>query len=762
MGRSHSEGVGVLETNHPKIINLSSKQLSKPQINLLLKGLKFTPTPRGNKIELKPDINEFTRKLRLAEFFHKEETIQESNNTTPLVKNKSNFFPPKNRNRTLDTAVDFLNEQTVSCDNKPATNLRKEEWNALKELQDDKTIIIKEADKGGSTIIMNTTHYERMVYDLLLDEGTYKKVSNNTDSTVMKRYLTLMAKYKHLLTKDEFSYLTVFRYQTSNFYGLPKIHKSKIISEAINNQPEEYICVLEPSDLKLRPIVAGFNCPTKRVSNFTDILLKPLLTKIKSYIRDNIDFLNKCNRLVTKETVLTSFDVNSLYTSIPHELGLKAIEYWVHEYPEMLEERFNTEFVLTCLSFVLKNNNFLFNGDCFHQLKGTAMGTIVAPTYATFVMGYLEINLYKKVGEIFDEETQIYIENHWDRILDDCFITLDPSKITPEQLLEVLNNLHNNISFTMESHNISLPFLDINVNKSMDNQIWMDIYHKTTDTRRCLPFYSCHPKHVKHNIPYILARRICTIVENNEIKQKRLEELQQILTSQHYPKGLINEGISKANRIPRNQLRQVKQKANDKKITFISTHNPNNKNIFPTIKEVFKTLQNQESTKNIFSSFNLIRSLRQPPNLKRLLTKAKYDSEKTGSYKCNKPRCRCCLYIQEGDTHRFKTTQKTFTLKSSFNCDSFNLVYVIICQTCFQEYIGETGEGRTVLRDRVRIYVQHIKNPQYQMLKVEEHLRTCGNGNFKILPFFQLKKNDKYLRQQYELHFRKTFKPSLH
>ena len=31
-----------------------------------------------------------------------------------------------------------------------------------------------------------------------------------------------------------------------------------------------------------------------------------------------------------------------------------------------------------------------------------------------------------------------------------------------------------------------------------------------------------------------------------------------------------------------------------------------------------------------------------------------------------------------------------------------------------EEYIGETGEGKTKLRGKVRVYRQHIWQPQYQ------------------------------------------------
>ena len=68
------------------------------------------------------------------------------------------------------------------------------------------------------------------------------------------------------------------------------MHEIKIISKAIKEQGSGYTSCFQPKDLKLRPVVTGHNCPTKRLSNFVDILLKPLLSKIKSYVKDDLTF----------------------------------------------------------------------------------------------------------------------------------------------------------------------------------------------------------------------------------------------------------------------------------------------------------------------------------------------------------------------------------------------------------------------------------------------------------------------------------------
>ena len=51
------------EIDKPRIFTLSSKMLSKYQTTILLCDLKFTPTRKHNNIELKSNIQNYTRKL---------------------------------------------------------------------------------------------------------------------------------------------------------------------------------------------------------------------------------------------------------------------------------------------------------------------------------------------------------------------------------------------------------------------------------------------------------------------------------------------------------------------------------------------------------------------------------------------------------------------------------------------------------------------------------------------------------------------------
>ena len=185
---------------------------------------------------------------------------------------------------------------------------------------------------------------------------------------------------------------------------------------AINTQNNEIIEIFEPNDLKLRPIVRGPKCPTRKLSQLIDILLKPFLKCIKSFIHDSLDFLSKCSRDVDENTEIVTFGVISSYISIPHEFGLEAIDYFLTKYGEGLHPRFRKEFVLESANFILKNNTLTFDSEFYLKIKRTVMGTVFAPTYANLTMGYHEIKVYSSISQSYNLASK-HFQNSWFRYL---------------------------------------------------------------------------------------------------------------------------------------------------------------------------------------------------------------------------------------------------------------------------------------------------------------------------------------------------------
>ena len=115
-------------------------------------------------------------------------------------------------------------------------------------------------------------------------------------------------------------------------------------------------------------------------------------------------------------------------------------------------------------------------------------------------------------------------------------------------------------------------------------KVFMDISSKPTDSKRYASFKSNHPKHCLKNIPFSLPRRICMIAKKDSLKEIKLKELETLLLEQRYPERVIIAGINKALKIPKNELRNVKEKEKKKVLPFISTLIPNNPKALPIIK----------------------------------------------------------------------------------------------------------------------------------------------------------------------------------
>ncbi|MEW8512949.1 MAG: GIY-YIG nuclease family protein [Candidatus Thiodiazotropha sp.] len=95
------------------------------------------------------------------------------------------------------------------------------------------------------------------------------------------------------------------------------------------------------------------------------------------------------------------------------------------------------------------------------------------------------------------------------------------------------------------------------------------------------------------------------------------------------------------------------------------------------------------------------------------------------------------------------------------SCEVKNLIYVIRCGGCHEEYIGETGD---TLRHRVTVHKQQIRDASTRMLYVSGHIDHCARNKpikFKIWPLYKMQSDNAALRKMKEQFFINLFKPKL-
>lgn len=130
--------------------------------------------------------------------------------------------------------------------------------------------------------------------------------------------------------------------------------------------------------------------PLERVGKFVDAMIKELVGELPSYVQDTRDVLRKIDGIkVPTDTLLVGIDVESLYTSIPHECGIQAVQHFLDsKFPQLAAQN---EFIVDLLLFMLDNNCFQFLNQYYRQVRGTSMGAPWAPAYACLHLGLWEL-----------------------------------------------------------------------------------------------------------------------------------------------------------------------------------------------------------------------------------------------------------------------------------------------------------------------------------------------------------------------------------
>ena len=151
-------------------------------------------------------------------------------------------------------------------------NFSSSQRSALRSLRTNPSILILNADKGNSTVVLDKTDYLAEADRQLSDRSTYQPLSQDPTSTFnadLSNFLTT-AGLSQGLSKDYLSLLLHHKPRTPSLYFLPKVHKP--------NNPG-------------RPIVASFSSSTEHVSAYIDAHLQPIIKSLPSYIKDTQHFL---------------------------------------------------------------------------------------------------------------------------------------------------------------------------------------------------------------------------------------------------------------------------------------------------------------------------------------------------------------------------------------------------------------------------------------------------------------------------------------
>ena len=471
------------------IVNVAGVELNAHETNVLRKGLNFVPTPKS---------------IPTAEFITAVEDVCRSNDISEEEANKLRFDVTK-----------ILKTARLPSER----NLSKEEWRALKGLQDRQDIVILPADKGRAVCILTKDQYREKVENLIGDSQTYDKLERDPTPKFTRETRAVLKSIEKKGNLDRKTYLKLYPSDPLPplFYGLPKIHKEGI---------------------PLRPIVSSIGSVTYDVSKHIAGLLSNLVGKSAYHVKDTNSFVGDLKDVtIENDEVMVSFDVEALFTSVPVHVACEEARSKLEEELGNLESDLRAKTamevseIVQLLKLCLETTYFQVDGRFYRQKWGTAMGSPVSVVIANMFMESLEQSALRS----FPQPVK-----YWRRYVDDTFVIIKKDYVT--DLLDHLNSQHDRIRFTYEvEEGGSLPFLDVRVSRQEDGHLRTQVYRKQTHTDKYLDFTSHHSNQHKASVPRTLFTRSARCSTTEDAKREEDRHVSQALRKNNYPRSFITK-----------------------------------------------------------------------------------------------------------------------------------------------------------------------------------------------------------------------------
>lgn len=471
-----------------EVSNLAFHDLTSPPADLpatlkrlLGLNLNFCPTPRQlSTTDLLEQLPDFVRSLRLRYLFRKNDN-KTFTKSSIYVKNAA-FQPPPCPpaiEATLQTIEQRL--QVTTLVSKRYFNMTRTQRNLLKTLMFRHDLKILLTDKNLGPAVMTSTQYVDFCLDHLQDTTTYRNIQAPPEailrllkSTVRKYYERMFQRYGYDENWKDTAIIThkIDARSLNVFYALAKIHKPQLAP---------------------RPIVSNANGVLLGLSKWLDYQLQPLLKASASYLKNSDQLLTDLAALqVTPHDQILTFDVVSLYTSIP-------IDYALETFARILNDHHWKTAILEGLHLILRFNYFQFGDTMWHQVTGTAMGTPVAPAFASLYLAYFESQLTPEF-----QASLVY----FCRYIDDGLIIWRPRTEDPFALKRFFAKFTrlSRLKFTHEQSLTEVPFLDLWIIKT-GNGLRTKTHQKALNLYLYLPAASAHPPGVLKGLIYGLVKK---------------------------------------------------------------------------------------------------------------------------------------------------------------------------------------------------------------------------------------------------------------
>ena len=161
-------------------------------------------------------------------------------------------------------------------------------------------------------------------------------------------------------------------------------------------------------------------------------------------------------------------------------------------------------------------------------------------------------------------------------------------------------------------------------------------------------------------------------------------------------------------------------------IPLILTFDPSFPNWTKALQQNLERLDTDEQGRDLLREYKPMVTFRCPRNLRDLLVNADVKAKKpttAGCSTCNK-HCATCNKVKCCKEVIGHHTQYCFKIRSQLNCQSKYIIYMLECQKCGIQYVGQTSNS---LNARVIAHMTDIKKKKDTTVAV--HFNSAGHSS---------------------------------
>ena len=481
-----------------------------------------------------------------------------------------------------------------------------EQRKIIEDLYKNPDLVILRQDKGRGVVILNRLSYVDKG-EMFLNGPEFEKLDSDPTKAFQRQVQDTLLSMKKKFSKKLYKKLYPSSSRPGLYFGLAKVHKLKGSTNV--------------DQLPLRPVISNIGTATYELSKYLADLLKPL-TKSEYSIDSTKDFVGRIrSKSIHQDYELISFDVVSLFTSVPLDFTIQLILDKIYR-DKLIHTKLKREEMKKLLETCTKEMHFSFNNVIYRQIDGVAMGSPLGPVIANVFMVELEKTLVPQLEECV---------SLWYRYVDDTFTFIKKGCV--DTVLEKLNSFHPSIKFTFEKESDgSIAFLDVKVIKKSDGSFETDIHRKPTDTNVYVNWNAYAPKVWKTGTLKGLIRRAFTICSTEEFRNRELAFLKKIFSEKNgFPSRVVHDCIH-------NVKQKMEEENNPPPVTDVTeqtnddnrdTRNAVNRDAVIESKPMICLPYKGKEGDKIISQFRDAMSRALPPSIKPQFA---YKGKKLGSY----------------------------------------------------------------------------------------------------------------------------------